>query len=96
MMYNKLDKTKAIKVADGYVTFTQSFRYLGSMVAYNLHNDDNVMTQIAAAKASMGALKEVWQNKHFNTYSKYLLFLCNPNESAAVGLQSMVTAAKPS
>jgi len=44
------------------------------MVAYNLCNDDNVMTQIAAAKASMGSLKEVWWNKHLNTYSKYLLF----------------------
>ena len=48
------------------------------MVAYNLCNDNDVMTQIAAAKASMGALKEVWQNKHLNTYSKYLLFCAIP------------------
>jgi hypothetical protein len=47
-MYNKLDETKDIEVAHGYVTFTQSFCYLGSMVAYNLCNDDNVMMQIVA------------------------------------------------
>ncbi len=43
-MYDKLDETKDIEVANGYVTFTQSFHYLGSMVAYNLCNDDDVMT----------------------------------------------------
>jgi hypothetical protein len=36
------------------------------------------MMQIAAAKASMGSLKEVWQNKHLNTYSKYILFCAIP------------------
>jgi hypothetical protein len=48
------------------------------MVAYNLHDDDDVTVRIAAAKASMGALKEVWQNKHLNTYNKYLLFHAIP------------------
>jgi hypothetical protein len=43
-IHDKLDETKNIEVADGYVTFKQSFRYLGSMVAYNLLNDNNVMT----------------------------------------------------
>ncbi len=32
-MYDKLDETKNIEIADGYVTFTRSFHYLGSMVA---------------------------------------------------------------
>jgi hypothetical protein len=77
-MYDKLDETKNIAVADVYVTFTQSFCYLKSMVAYNLRNDGNVMTQIVAAEASMGVLKEVWQNKHLNTYSKCLLFCVIP------------------
>jgi hypothetical protein len=34
--------------------------------------------QIAAAKASMGVLKEVWRNKHLSAYSKYLLFCAIP------------------
>jgi hypothetical protein len=44
------------------------------MVAYNLCDDDDVTAWIGAAKASMGAIKEVWRNKHLNTYSEYLLF----------------------
>jgi hypothetical protein len=54
------------------------------------------MMQIAAAKASMGSLKEVWRNKHLNAYTKYLLFLCKPDEFAAMGLRNVVAVAKPS
>jgi hypothetical protein len=71
---NNLDETKDILVADGYVTFTRSFKYLGSLISFNLRNDDDVAARIAAANASMGALKEIWRNPHLDTYSKYLLF----------------------
>jgi hypothetical protein len=36
------------------------------------------MARIAAANASMGALKEVWRNSHLHVYSKYLLFRAIP------------------
>ncbi len=55
-IYDKLDKTKDIAVENGYVTFTQSFGYLGFLISYNLCDDDNVTAQVAAATASMGAL----------------------------------------
>ncbi len=71
---DNLDETKDILVADGYVTFTRSFKYLGSLISFNLRDDDNVAARIAAANASRGVLKEIWRNAHFNTYSKYLLF----------------------
>ncbi len=89
VIYDKLDKTNDIEVADGYVTFTRSFRYLGSMVAYNLCDDDDVTVWIAAAKASMGALKEVWWNKHLNTYSKYLLFCAIPMNTCSPRSKSL-------
>ncbi len=73
-IYDKLDETKGISVDKGYVTFTQSFKYLGSLISYNLCNDEDVTAQVAAATASMGALTEVWRNPHLNLYSKYLLF----------------------
>ncbi len=76
--YDKLDETRDIDVKDGYVTFTRSFRYLGSMISYNLRDDEDITIQVAAATASMGALKEVWQNQHLNIYSKYLLFWAIP------------------
>jgi hypothetical protein len=76
-LYDNLDETKDILVADGYVTFTCSF-YLGSLISFNLRDDNNVSARIAAANASMGALKEIWCNPHLDTYSKYLLFQAIP------------------
>jgi hypothetical protein len=73
-IYDKLDKTKEIAVEDGYVTFTRSFWYLGSLISYNLCDDEDITAQVATTTASMGALKEVWQNPHLEIYSKYLLF----------------------
>jgi hypothetical protein len=55
-MYNRLDETKDFPVADGFVSFTRTFRYLGSLISYNLHDDNNITARIAAANASMGAL----------------------------------------
>jgi hypothetical protein len=61
-------------VADGYVTFTRLFKYLGSLISFSLYNNDDIAGRIAAANASMGALKEIWCNLHLDTYIKYLLF----------------------
>jgi hypothetical protein len=63
---------------DGYVTFCHKFKYLGSRISYNLRDDNNIEAQLAAANQSMGTLKEVWRNPHFDTYSKYLLFRAIP------------------
>ena len=65
-------------VANSFGSFTQTFQYLGLLISYNLQDDDNIMARIAAANASMGALKEVWRNPHLDVYSKYLLFKAIP------------------
>ena len=77
-MYDKLDKTQNFLVADGFVSFTRTFRYLGSLISYNLCNDDNITSRLAAANASMGRLKDVWRNPHLDVYHKYLLFRAIP------------------
>jgi hypothetical protein len=41
-MYDKLDKTQNFPVADGFVSFTRTFRYLGSLISYNLHYNDDI------------------------------------------------------
>ena len=73
-IYDKLDETRDIEVEDGYVTFTRLFRNLGSMIYFNLRDNEDITARVAAATASMGALKEVWRNQHLDIYSKYLLF----------------------
>jgi hypothetical protein len=58
-MYDRLDETKNFSVADGFVSFTRMFKYLGFLISYNLRDDENITARIAAANASMGALKEL-------------------------------------
>jgi hypothetical protein len=77
-IYDKLDETKDVQVMDGFVSFTRTFRYLGSLISYSLRDDDDVTARIAAANAAMGALKEVWHNPHLDVYNKYLLFRAIP------------------
>jgi hypothetical protein len=78
-IYNKLDETKDIAVDNGYVTFTRSFKYLGSLISYNLCDNEDVTARVAATTASMGALTEVLQKPHLNLYSKYLFFVIPMN-----------------
>jgi len=77
-MYDNLPETEAINVADGYVTFCRTFKYLGSRITYNLRDDHDIDARLSAANRSMGALKEIWRNPHLDTYSKYLLFRAIP------------------
>ena len=77
-IYDGLDETKDIEVGNGYITFSRSFKYLGSTISYNLRDNDDVTARIAAANASMSALKNVWRNPHLDAYSKYLLFRAIP------------------
>jgi hypothetical protein len=77
-MYDRLDKTKNYPVADGFVSFTRTFRYLGSLISYNLRDDNDITARIAAANASMGVLKELWRNSHLDMYNKYLIFRAIP------------------
>jgi hypothetical protein len=72
--YDKLPETANFHVADGYVSFTWTFCYLGSLVNYSLCNDDDITTRIALATAAMGALKDVSRNPHLDIYNKYFLF----------------------
>ena len=76
--YDALPETQQFDIADGYVTFCRTFKYLGSRISYNLRDDADIEARLAAANQSMGALKEVWRNPHLDTYSKYLLFRAVP------------------
>ena len=71
---DKLPETANFHVTDGYVSFTRTFRYLGSLINYSLCNDNNITAWIASATVAMGALKDVWRNPHLDIYNKYLLF----------------------
>jgi hypothetical protein len=76
--YDNLAKMANFPVANRFVSFTRTFRYLGSLINYSLRNDDNIVARIASATAAKGASKEIWRNPHLNIYNKYLLFRAIP------------------
>ena len=77
-MYNRLDKTQSFPVADSFVSFTRTFWYLGSLISYNLRDNNAIAARLAAANASMGRMNKVWRNPHLDLYNKYLLFRAIP------------------
>ena len=77
-MYDRLDETQNFPVADGFVSFTRTFKYLGSLISYNLRDDDDITARLAAANAAMGRMNKVWRNPHLDLYNKYLLFRAVP------------------
>ena len=81
-MYDRLDKTQSFLVADGIVSFTWTFRYLGSLISYNLRDDDDITARLAAANAAMGRMNKVWRNPHLDLYNKHLLFQAIPMDAA--------------
>ena len=76
--YDAFPETANFPLSDGYVSFTRTFRYLGSLINYSLHDNDDITAQIASVTAVMGALKEVWRNPHLVVYNKYLFFQAIP------------------
>jgi len=41
-MYDKLDETQNFPIADRFVSFTRTFRYLGLLISYTLRDDDGI------------------------------------------------------
>lgn len=77
-VYDTLDEIKDIQVEDGFVSYTKHFKYLGSYISYNLCDDYDIDARLAAASASMGAIKKVWDCPHMDLHNKYLLFRAIP------------------
>ncbi len=70
--YDNLAETANVPVANGFVSFTRMFCYLGPLINYSLRDNNNITARIASATTAIGALKEIWRNPHLNIYNKYL------------------------
>jgi hypothetical protein len=77
-IYDTLEETQPINIADGHVTFCGHFKYLGSYVSFSLCDDYDIKKRVTAATQSMGALSNVWRCPHLEIWSKYLLFRAIP------------------
>ena len=65
-LYNQLEETQPIEVHDGFVTYCQHFKYIGSFVSFSLSNDHDIKKCVTTATRSMGALKNVWDSPHLD------------------------------
>ena len=54
--YDKSMSTKDIKDDFGFITFTRVFKYLGSMISYELDDYSDISLRIKKANQAMGAL----------------------------------------
>jgi hypothetical protein len=75
-------------VADGYVTFTRKFKYLGSWITQDLRDDTDIAVRIGKATAQLYQLVNVWRSKHITTEFKKLLYLQLPLNTALWGAES--------
>jgi len=80
--------TSQIAVADGYITFTNNFKYLGTTIAADLREDTEIKLRISKAAQSMGALREFFKNEHVNLRTKHLIYLAIPVNILLWGCES--------
>ena len=85
--YDNLPETRLVIVKDGFNTFCQHFKYLGSFF-FSLREDHDIMKRIAAANASMGAMSKVWDDDNVDTYSKHLILKATPYNLLLWGCES--------
>ena len=77
-IYDTLEETQPIDIADGHITFCQHFKYLVSYVSFSLCDNFDIKKRVTAATQSMGALSNIWRCPHLEIWSKYLLFCVIP------------------
>ena len=64
--YTHITKTRIVKVADGYVTFCQNFKYLGTWGSYSLRDDYDTTKQVIESTTAMVSLGKFWDDPHVN------------------------------
>ena len=58
-LYDESVETQEIEVADGFISFTKHFKYLGMFVSCSLRDDNNVENIIKKVNQSMGGAKTI-------------------------------------
>lgn len=78
--YFGLDKTKPIVVKDGFVTFTEHFKYLRSYISYNLRDDFLILIFASTRRVSHGRSPTILQQRtcRRHPYNKKLIFKAIP------------------
>ena len=79
-VYKKSPETQNITIDDndGFISFTPSFKYLGSMIDFLLDDSTDVKHRINAASKALGALKFIWDSPETSLETKIRLYQAIP------------------
>ena len=88
MLYNLSPETAEVPMKDGFVTYTENFKYLGSWISFTLRDDIDIERRIASATKAVGALEEFFDRKEISIRAKYLVFMAIPVNLLLWGCES--------
>jgi hypothetical protein len=63
LLYNSSPKTTEVPMKDGFVTYTETFKYLGSWLSFTRRDDTDVERRIASATKAMWSLGEFFEKR---------------------------------
>ena len=86
--YLELDLEGKVPVRDGYKTFTQQFKYLGSWISDTLQDDYELDIRLKRAKGQMGSLKPFFRCPGIELATKYKVYMAIPVNTALWGCES--------
>eukprot|EP00978_Attheya_sp_CCMP212_P004779 scaffold10488_cov32-Attheya_sp.AAC.1 len=81
-------ETGPIAVADGQVEFTDSFKYLGSVITDDLEDSKDIDIRIKTATQAMGALNKYFKCKQVPLEAKRNIYLAIPMNLVLWGVES--------
>jgi len=88
------DLTEKIPVADGYVTLTSSFKYLGSWISDTLQDECDLDVRIKKASSQMGALRPLWKCPYIPLEIKRKVYLAISSNTVLWGCESWAITEK--
>jgi hypothetical protein len=80
-----------LAVDEGCITFTRKFKCLGSLIAQDLKDNDDILRQINQAKAQVQELTNMWMSKDITTEFKKMVHIQLPLNTALWGAKSTWT-----
>eukprot|EP00559_Dactyliosolen_fragilissimus_P001762 CAMPEP_0184862080 /NCGR_PEP_ID=MMETSP0580-20130426/6610_1 /TAXON_ID=1118495 /ORGANISM="Dactyliosolen fragilissimus" /LENGTH=561 /DNA_ID=CAMNT_0027359803 /DNA_START=327 /DNA_END=2009 /DNA_ORIENTATION=+ len=77
--YSQFDKAPVTIQDQGYITYADSFTYLGSKINFDLNDTFDVENRIKHASKALGAMMQgVFRNNYLSKLSKKMLYLAIP------------------
>jgi hypothetical protein len=75
-------------IVNGFISFSDSFLYLGSIITPNLQDDTDVKSRIKKATAQVGALRSFFRHPHIDLETKTAVYTATALNTVLWGCKS--------